>query len=1004
MGTGTPENARVKRPHILVLTAALAAALVVLLASSVCLAGVRWTANGVKICTAVNTQENVQITSDGSGGAIITWMDDRLSIHSDIYAQRVDSDGGIHSGWAPGGELICNAPDSQADPQITSDGSGGAIITWKDNRTGFDFDIYAQRVDSGGNIKWTATGVPICTIFGNDQLDPRITSDGSGGAVITWTDNRNSGTTDWDIYAQRIDFDSGIHSGWAVNGELICNALNNQLDPRITSDGSGGAVITWTDRRSGTNYDIYAQRIDSGGNVKWTANGVAICTAANDQMDPGIISEGSGGAIITWNDGREGIGNNNIYAQRVGSGGNVKWVGNGVAICTAAGNQNVPRITSDGTGGAVVSWVDYRSGANADIYAQKVGLDGNVEWTGNGVAVCTAGGLQKHAEITSDGSGGAIITWTDYRSGLNGDIYAQRVGQSGSRKWTANGVVVCTAADDQAFPRITSDGTGGGIVAWEDLRSGPANSNIYAQRISNPAPTVTSITPEGGANDRSVTITNLKGTNFRGGATVKLTGPSGSGETGAGTITATDVSVASSTKITCEFNLSGAQAGSYQVKVENTDGQSAGKANAFEVNFPNSAWYLAEGTTAWGFDCYVTIENPNGSEVTADVTYMTGTGAVPGGTFNLPAASQTAINPRDTLGDQDFSTHVVCNEGRTIAVDRTMYWTGPGAPSPDGHCSIGVTSPAKTWYLAEGSSAWGFECWLLLQNPNQNEATCTVTYMIEGADPVTVEKKIPGNTRESYNMADDIGAHDASIKVVGDIPVIPERAMYRNNRREGHDSIGTTAPASNFYLAEGTTAWGFTTYILVQNPQDTPTDVTVTYMTNSGPVTQQPFNMPENSRKTIRVNDVLPDTDLSTQVHGSQEIIAERAMYWGEGTALGEACHDSIGLSAPHTNFYLPDGQTSEGRETYTLVQNPNDTDVTVEVTYLTPDGAGNVVFEETIAANSRSTFSMADKGIDGRAAIVVTCKTAGKKIMVERAMYWNSRGAGTDTIGGYSD
>jgi hypothetical protein len=59
----------------------------------------------------------------------------------------------------------------------------------------------------------------------------------------------------------------------------------------------------------------------------------------------------------------------------------------------------------------------------------------------------------------------------------------------------------------------------------------------------------------------------------------------------------------------------------------------------------------------------------------------------------------------------------------------------------------------------------------------------------------------------------------------------------------------------------------------------------------------------------------------------------------------------------------------------------------------------------ETIPANSRQTYNMmAHSGISGRAAIKVRCLTSGKKIMVERAMYWNSRGAGTDTIGGYSD
>ena len=418
----------------------------------------------------------------------------------------------------------------------------------------------------------------------------------------------------------------------------------------------------------------------------------------------------------------------------------------------------------------------------------------------------------------------------------------------------------------------------------------------------------------------------------------------------------------------------------------------------------STIWYLAEGSTAWGFNQYVTIINPNMEAVTARVTYMTATGPTSPPDVALPALSQTTINPKDKLGQQDFSTKVECLEGKGIAVDRTMTWTGQGAASEEAHNSIGVPSPATTWYLPEGSSAWGFECWLLIQNPNDTEATCNVTYMIEGTGPKAFTKKVPANSRRTYDMSKDIGNFDASIKVESDIPVIPERAMYRNNRREGHDSIGTTAPATDYYLAEGTSAWGFTTYVLVQNPQPTETEVTISYMTPQGPWKQPTFKMPANSRKTIRVNDYLPNTDLSTHVHGNQPIIAERAMYWGADKPLGEACHDSVGMAQPHTSFYLPDGQTSDGRETWTLVQNPNDTEVTVDISYLGPAGQGNVTFTEKVPMNSRRTFNMADRGINGRAAVTVTCKTEGKKIMVERAMYWNSRGAGTDTIGGYSD
>ena len=429
-----------------------------------------------------------------------------------------------------------------------------------------------------------------------------------------------------------------------------------------------------------------------------------------------------------------------------------------------------------------------------------------------------------------------------------------------------------------------------------------------------------------------------------------------------------------------------------------------GSSDGAKFTVPQPTWYLAEGTSAWGFTTYLSIENPNQSPVHGVVTYMTSSGPVPGGTLTLPARSQTTVNPAGVLGEADFSTKVSCKEGKTIAVDRTMTWTGPGAAAGEAHNSIGVTSPAKTWYLPEGSSAWGFECWLLIQNPNGASAQCTVTYMIEGAGPQVVNKSVPANSRASFDISEDIGARDASIKVESKSPVIPERAMYRNARREGHCSIGTTSTAHDYYLAEGTTAWGFTTYVLVQNPNPTANQITITFMTPEGPKAQAPFEMPADSRKTVRVNDVLPGRDLSTQVHGVLPVIAERAMYWGEGTALGEACHDSIGMPAPHDAFYLPDGQTSDGWETWTLVQNPGAADVTVRVIYLTGDGKGNVTFDARLGPRSRRTFSMADSGFSGRGSVMVTSRTARRKIMVERAMYWNSRSAGTDTIGGFSD
>src|SRR5262249_2685791 len=149
-----------------------------------------------------------------------------------------------------------------------------------------------------------------------------------------------------------------------------------------------------------------------------------------------------------------------IYTQRVTAAGGALWSINGIALCTATGHQYNPVTTSDGAGGAIVSWEDYRGGPG-DIYAQRVNAGGTPQWTNNGVALCSAPGDQLSPTITSDGAGGAIVTWQDGRGAISTDVYAQRVTAAGVVQWTANGVAICTAAGDQTSHKIVSDGAGG---------------------------------------------------------------------------------------------------------------------------------------------------------------------------------------------------------------------------------------------------------------------------------------------------------------------------------------------------------------------------------------------------------------------------------------------------------------------------------------------------------------------------------------------------------------
>jgi len=112
-------------------------------------------------------------------------------------------------------------------------------------------------------------------------------------------------------------------------------------------------------------------------------------------------------------------------------------------------------------------------------------------------------------------------------------------------------------------------------VASADGRSGSLPS---ALNISYAVPTVTSITPSVGLNNASITITNLAGTNFRSGATVKLQ------KTGQTDIAGTSVSVASATKITCVFDITDADPGTWDVVVTNSDSQSATLSGGFRIS------------------------------------------------------------------------------------------------------------------------------------------------------------------------------------------------------------------------------------------------------------------------------------------------------------------------------------------------------------------------------------------------------------------------------------
>ena len=337
-----------------------------------------------------------------------------------------------------------------------------------------------------------AVNVPVSTA-GWDQQMTFSCPDGNGGAIVVWTDDRDSLTNGYDVYAQHV-FGSGlVDPFWAADGVPICTLPGDQfVYGGIVPDGSGGAIIAWNDQRAGFDTAIYAQHLQASGTLDpaWPVNGRLLSETTGQHSVASICSDGAGGAIACWR-GNPGYnpGFNDIYAQHVLASGAVDnaWPASGLAVCTAAGTQYDPQAVADGSGGAVIAWTDKRNGVDTDIYAQHVLSSGGVDpgWTVDGVSLTTAAGDDAfnfaESNIVTDDTGGAIVVWV--HTALNHDVYTQRIMSSGAvdPAWPANGRLVCAAPGNQDGPAVVSDGYGGAIVAWGDQRVG--GRRVYAQHV-----------------------------------------------------------------------------------------------------------------------------------------------------------------------------------------------------------------------------------------------------------------------------------------------------------------------------------------------------------------------------------------------------------------------------------------------------------------------------------------------------------------------------------------
>ena len=295
----------------------------------------------------------------------------------------------------------------------------------------------------------------------------------SGEAIFIWSDTRFGMRN---IFAHKVNQAGDLL--WGETGTIVTNLPGRQEDPVSISDGNGGVFIGWIDYRFDAEGDVFIQHLDSNGNILLDENGIALALIPGKQISINMCTDSLGGVFVTWQDKRGGI-DEDIYGTHITANHDIISPGSGVPIVVAGGNQNAKSIEYAGNNEAFIAWVDYRDGANANIYGQRLDAIMTNQFEENGIPIANTSNQELKPRVTFMSEETSFIVWK------NGDqdsrLKYQLVDSEGLVFSESSFISDFNAI--QTAPRVKRSAIGEVFVNWKDLRFDATDGDQYFQKI-----------------------------------------------------------------------------------------------------------------------------------------------------------------------------------------------------------------------------------------------------------------------------------------------------------------------------------------------------------------------------------------------------------------------------------------------------------------------------------------------------------------------------------------
>jgi hypothetical protein len=423
-------------------------------------------------------RQSVALLADGSYASVWT---ERGGAH-DARIQWVRPDGSEI--FAGGGRSITASTAQESDAVVASNPAGGAFAALS-RGTGDGADgrqVFVQSFDAAGNSRWLADGVFAAAAgHGDQQIEPQLIAAPQGGVYLCFQNFHSIGGRGSDIVCQR--FSAAGQRLWTDQGVTAGGQSGFKALPKLVRDNRNGPMVFWRNGRFGflspqDHILIEGQHLAPDGSRNWGAQGRIIRTTnlpastGHAYSSLGAVSDGQGGAVLSFDDGLSG-GNLDVFAQRVTGDGRLLWR-NGATVAAGSAYQVNDSVTAAPDGGAFITVWQPQPGPEK-LWLYRLGPDGKIRWRQQLSSTDSGYPSTDGGAYGSFDNGRLRIAWNHFRQDGSGtiDVYLAIFDLAGHRLNGPIGTPLTSAQNSQILRGFVFDpARKQGLAVWNDYRKG----------------------------------------------------------------------------------------------------------------------------------------------------------------------------------------------------------------------------------------------------------------------------------------------------------------------------------------------------------------------------------------------------------------------------------------------------------------------------------------------------------------------------------------------------